>query len=58
MHGMLTPYVLHEPLINPEHRRGAYSSAFVEQVVDTAIGVFLRGLGAEAPRDGAQPGIC
>ena len=42
--GMLVPYVLHQPMITPERRLGAYPEAFVRRVVDTATDLFFDGL--------------
>jgi AcrR family transcriptional regulator len=42
--GMLVPYVIHQPLINPEHRLGAYTRDFVEHIVRTALDLYFIGV--------------
>lgn len=44
--GMVMPYVLHQPLMNPEHRRGPYEEKFVRGVVDEALNIFFNGIKA------------
>ena len=42
--GMLSAYILYQPLMPAAKRDGAYSSAYVRRVVDAALDVFLNGL--------------
>lgn len=42
--GMLSSYILYEPLMPGQRRGAAYSPATVKRVVDTAIDVFMQGI--------------
>jgi len=42
--GMLSAYILYEPLTSRGRRRGSFSSAYVQRIVSAALGVFMNGL--------------
>jgi TetR/AcrR family transcriptional regulator len=48
--GMLTPYILYEPLVSPSGRLAPYPVPYVKRIVEAAIDVFLNGISAGRAR--------
>lgn len=54
--GMLSSYILFQPLVAKEGRRKAYSRAFVRRAVDTALEIFMNGICTTESKGRAEEG--
>lgn len=42
--GMLAPFILYQPILNPEYKRGPYPVDMVHKIVETALALYFHGI--------------